>query len=188
MNKNKEYLSGKFLIASPTMPDPRFHKSVIYIVSHKKDGAMGIIINQPIIETKIKNIINIKELKNNSNIDNIPMTFGGPVDTKKGFILHTSEFKDKTTIKIDKNIFLTSNISILKSIIKGNGPKKSLFALGYSGWISGQLENELLNDGWLVAPGDSKLIFECDIKNKWNVAIKSLGINPNFLTLNSGKC
>ena len=124
MEKKKNFLSGKFLIAYPSMSDPRFHKSVIYIITHKSEGAMGIVINQPIIETKINNIINDEELKNNSNIDNIPITYGGPVDIKKGFILHTSEFKDKTTIKVDNGIFLTSNINILKSIVKGKGPKK----------------------------------------------------------------
>ena len=188
MKKKKNFLSGKFLIASPSMSDPRFHKSVIYIITHKSEGAMGIVINQPIIETKINNIMNNEELKDNSNIDNIPITYGGPVDTKKGFILHTSEFKDKTTIKVDSEIFLTSNINILKSIVKGNGPKKSLFALGYAGWLPGQLEEELSNDGWLVAPGNSKLIFECKTEKKWNEAMKSIGINPNFLSLNSGKC
>ena len=115
-------------------------------------------------------------------------TVTGPVDIKKGFILHTSEFKDKTTIKIDSEIFLTSNINILKSIVKGDGPKKSLFALGYAGWLPGQLEEELSNDGWLVAPGNSKLIFECKAEKKWSEAIKSIGVNPGFLNLNSGKC
>ena len=188
MKKNKKFLSGKFLIASPSMADPRFFKSVIYMIIHKNEGAMGIVINQPIIETKINNIINNEELKDNSNIDNIPITYGGPVDTKKGFILHTSEFKDETTIKVNSEIFLTSNINILKSIVKGDGPKKSLFALGYAGWMPGQLEEELSNDGWLIAPGDSKLIFECKAEKKWVEAIKSIGINPNFLNLNSGKC
>ena len=188
MKKNKKFLSGKFLIASPSMADPRFFKSVIYMIMHKNEGAMGIVINQPIVETKINNIINNEELKDNSNIDNIPITYGGPVDTKKGFILHTSEFKDETTIKVNSEIFLTSNINILKSIVKGNGPKKSLFALGYAGWFAGQLEEELLNDGWLVAPGNSKLIFECKAEKKWSEAIKSIGINPNFLSSVHGKC
>ena len=188
MKKNNKFLSGKFLIASPSMTDPRFYKSVIYIISHKKDGAMGIVINQPIIETKLKNIIFNEELKDSSNIDNIPITLGGPVDTKKGFILHTSEFKDKSTIKVDSNIFLTSNINILKSIVKGKGPKKSLFALGYAGWFPGQLEEEISNDGWLIAPGDSKLIFECKVENKWSEAIKSIGVDPNLLSSTSGKC
>ena len=80
MKSNKKFLSGKFLVASPSMTDPRFHKSVIYVITHKSEGAMGIVINQPIIETKINNIINNEELKNNSNIDNIPITYGGPVD------------------------------------------------------------------------------------------------------------
>ena len=188
MKKNIKFLSGKFLIASPSMADPRFYKSVIYMIIHKNEGAMGIVINQPIIKTKINNIINNDELKDSSIIDNNPITYGGPVDTKKGFILHTSEFKDETTIKVNSKIFLTSNINILKSIVKGNGPKKSLFALGYAGWLAGQLEEELLNDGWLVAPGNSKLIFECKAEKKWSEAIKSMGINPNFLSSTHGKC
>ncbi|MBK47740.1 MAG: hypothetical protein CMI94_01765 [Pelagibacteraceae bacterium] len=188
MKKNNKFLSGNFLISSPTMADPRFYKSVIYLITHKKEGAMGIVINQPIIKANINNLINFEEIKNNSNIDNIPITYGGPVDTKKGFILHTPEFKDESTIKVDNEVFLTSNINILKSIVKGDGPKKSLFALGYAGWFAGQLENELNDNGWLVAPGDSKLIFECKAEKKWREAIKSIGINPDFLNSNSGKC
>ena len=92
MKKNNKFLSGNFLISSPTMADPRFYKSVIYLITHKKEGAMGIVINQPIIKANINNLINFEEIKNNSNIDNIPITYGGPVDTKKGFILHTPEF------------------------------------------------------------------------------------------------
>jgi len=187
MNK-KKYFSDNFLIAPPTISDPRFYKAVIYMVSHKEEGAMGIIINQPVKETKLENIINSEEIKDNSNIDNIPITFGGPVETKKGFVLHTPEFKDESTIKVNKNIFLTSTINILKSIVKGEGPKKSLFALGYAGWISGQLETEISNNGWLVAPGDSKLIFECKIEDRWNKAIKSIGVDPNFLDFKSGNC
>ena len=188
MNQNKKFLSGNFLIASPSMLDPRFYKSVIYIVSHRNEGAMGIIINQPVIQTKLENIINLEEIKENSNIENIPITIGGPVDTKKGFVLHTCEFKDKSTIKISKNIFLTSNTNILKSIVKGEGPKNSLFALGYAGWISGQLESEISDNGWLVAPGDPKLIFECKIEERWHKAIKSIGVNPGLLNLESGNC
>ena len=188
MKKNKKFLSGKFLIATPSMSDPRFYKSVIYIITHKSEGAMGIVINQPIIETKINNIINNEELKDNSNIDNIPITYGGPVDTKKGFVLHTREFKDETTIKVGQNIFLTSNISILKSIVKGDGPKNSLFALGYAGWTPGQLESEISKNGWLVAPGNPELIFKCRIEERWNKAIKSIGINPNLLNSESGNC
>ena len=188
MKKNKKFLSGKFLVASPSMTDPRFYKSVIYMITHKNEGAMGIVINQPIVKTKINNIINNEELQDSSSIDNIPITYGGPVDTKKGFILHTSEFKDETTIKVDAEISLTSNINILKSIVKGQGPKKSLFALGYAGWFAGQLEKELTNDGWLIAPGNSSLIFECKTERKWSQAIKSIGINPDFLSSNAGKC
>ena len=94
----------------------------------------------------------------------------------------------QNTIKVDSEIFLTSNINILKSIVKGNGPKKSLFALGYAGWLAGQLEDELSNNGWLIAPGNSELIFECKAEKKWREAIKSIGINPDFLSSNSGKC
>ena len=170
------------------MSDMRFYKSVIYIISHKKEGAMGIVINQPIIDKKLENIITSEDIKNNSNIDNIPITLGGPVDTKKGFVLHTREFEDESTIKVDKNIFLTSTMNILKSIVKGEGPKRSLFALGYSGWIEGQLELEISNNGWFVAPGNAKLIFDCRIEDRWYKAIKSMGFDPNFLNIETGNC
>jgi len=188
MNKNKNFLSGKFLIASPSMLDPVFYKSVIYLISHRSEGAMGIVINQPIVQTKLENIISLEEFKKNTPINNILITLGGPVDIKKGFVLHTHEFKDETTFKIDKNIFLTSNTNILKSIIKGKGPKRSLFALGYSGWIPGQLESEISQNGWLVTSGNPELIFECKIEERWSQAIKSIGINPDLLSSESGNC
>ena len=100
MNRNKKFLSGKFLIASPSMSDPRFHKSVIYMITHKSEGAMGIVINQPIIETKINNIINNEELKDNSNIDNIPIIYGGPVDTKKDLYYIPQNSKMKQLLKL----------------------------------------------------------------------------------------
>ena len=188
MKINKKFLSGKFLIASPSILDPIFYKSVIYLILHRSEGAMGIVINQPLIETKLENIISFEKFKENIPINNIPITLGGPVDTKKGFVLHTREFKDESTFKISQNIFLTSNINILKSILKGKGPKKSLFALGYSGWVPGQLESEISQNGWLVAPGNSELIFECKIEERWKQAIKSIGFDPNLLNSESGNC
>ena len=188
MKKKKNFLSGSFLIASPSLLDPLFYKSVIYLISHRNEGAMGIIINQPLVQTKVENIISFEKIKERSLVNNIPITLGGPVDTRKGFVLHTHEFKDKSTIKVGQNIFLTSSIDILQSIVKGNGPKKSLFALGYAGWTPGQLESEISDNGWLVAPGDPKIIFECKIEEKWNKAIKSIGVNPGLLNRESGNC
>ena len=105
MKRNKKFLSGKFLVASPSMTDPRFFKSVIYIIMHKSEGAMGIVINQPIIETKINNIINNEELKDNSNIDNIPITYGGPVDTKKDLYYIPQNSRTKQQLKLIVKFF-----------------------------------------------------------------------------------
>jgi len=180
------YFTGQLLIAMPGIMDERFYKTVIYICAHSEDGAMGLILNH------IMTGISFQELLEQLEIDGVPTSidppihFGGPVDVGRGFVLHTNDFKQEGTIEVDEKIFLTSTMDILKAIAKGDGPRKSLLALGYAGWSAGQLDEEIRANGWLQAPADDDLLFGADQRSKWEKSIAKIGINPVMLSGESG--
>ncbi|MAV86724.1 MAG: hypothetical protein CMM67_00600 [Rhodospirillaceae bacterium] len=180
------YFTGQLLIAMPGIMDERFYKTVIYICAHSEDGAMGLILNH------IMTGISFQELLEQLEIDGVPTSidppihFGGPVDVGRGFVLHTNDFKQEGTIEVDEKIFLTSTLDILKAIAKGDGPRKSLLALGYAGWSAGQLDEEIRANGWLQAPADDDLLFGADQRSKWEKSIAKIGINPVMLSGESG--
>ena len=197
-NNNKPYnsLAGKFLIASPSMNDPRFVKCIIYMISDNEEGSMGIIINKPAIDIKLENIIEATELKRinafstkkiSQNKKEMPKVFyGGPVELDKGFILHSNDYftKEKYT-DLSNNLVLSSNFSILQDIIKGKGPSKCLLAVGYSGWYSNQLANELKQNTWIEAELDTDILFSKNISKKWEFALTKVGINKKKLSTSS---
>src|ERR1700741_3416312 len=151
------YLDGQLLIAMPVMGDPRFERSVIYLCAHSSEGAMGIIVNRPagsidFPELLVQlNIINKSEqIKLPGTAESMKVLRGGPVDTGRGFVLHSSDFYiANATLKIADGICLTATIDILKAIAKGEGPRHAILALGYAGWAPGQLEDEIQEKGWL---------------------------------------
>jgi putative transcriptional regulator len=188
--KYNNSLSGKILIASPsTEPDSLFHQSVIYVVKHDKNGAIGLIVNQP-----IKNLPDNLHIKNSWDIDGEDLKFndiksymGGPVDLDKGFVLHTNDYQ-KNIIDKKGSISLSSNIEVLKDISLGNGPLKSLFLFGYCGWDKGQLEEELESNQWLTSHSSVNTIFDEQDKLKWQKAIKEMKIQPAFYSSETGHC
>ncbi len=181
------FLTGKILIASPSMLDPRFDKSVIYICEHSLNGAMGIIINQPIKEIQLNEIfsqMNIKSIGKNFNRD---VYFGGPVETTRGFILHSSDYQIPETIHLDNEVSLSSSTEILQSIAKGKGPENYFMAFGYAGWSSGQLDEEIKDNSWLHTEADNKMLWHYENKEKWNKALYKIGIKPGSLINESGR-
>ena len=187
------YLDGQMLIASPSMSDDRFAKTLIYICAHSPEGAMGIIVNQP------ANNINFPDLLVQLNIvtedDSIPISpqhdevkvmKGGPVETGRGFVLHSADFFiENSTLPIDDGICLTATIDILKAIATGDGPASAILALGYAGWAPGQLEQEIQNNGWLHCAADPELIFG-EPERKYEKAMRKLGIAPGMLSSEAG--
>ena len=158
MTNNNNYFSleGKFLIASPNMTDPRFIKSLIYMISDDIKGSMGIIINKPALDLDMSHFLNNYERLDNKN-NNHTVFYGGPVEFDKGFVLHTNDYKtseDKTLLK--NNLVLSSNIKILKDLSIGNGPSKFIVVIGYAGWQTNQLAQELKQNSWLVANMNKK--------------------------------
>ena len=180
-NQNRKYnsLQGKFLISSPNMNDRVFKKSLIYIISDNEEGSMGIIINKPALKVNISSLLgeNIKSISKQPKV-----YFGGPVDLDRGFILHTNDHINyKSHIKLENNLVLSTDISTIKEIILGNGPSKSILAIGYTGWGSFQLQAELKKNDWFELDLDTDIIFSNNYKNKWNKAISKLGINKELL-------
>ncbi|MQA66875.1 MAG: YqgE/AlgH family protein [Alphaproteobacteria bacterium] len=180
------YLTGQILIAMPQMLDPRFARSVVYICAHTADGAMGLVINRQIESVTFPDLL--QQLK----IDVIPpgreirVMFGGPVETGRGFVLHSADYKQESTLLVSRSVGLTATLEILRDIARGAGPRRSLLALGYAGWGPGQLDNEIQDNGWLTAPADEQIIFGHDLDNKWDRALARLGVSPSALSGDAG--
>lgn len=180
------YLTGQLLIAMPGMRDERFSRSVIYMCAHTDEGAMGLVLNQIIDSLTFNQLLGqlgIDEAKSRSDV---PVHFGGPVESGRGFVLHTSDYKQDATLEVDEEIGLTATIDILKAIARGRGPRRSLLALGYAGWGPGQLDSEIRQNGWLQVPADSQIIFDPEHDSKWERAISKLGVDPRMLSDEAG--
>jgi len=187
---DKPYMmEGQFLIAMPNMSDPRFHRSLIYLCAHSEEsGAMGIVINKEMGHVDFHELIDHLGLNTHEIIYTPPIHFGGPVSSERGFVLHTSDYaKEDSTLNMKNGIGLTATLDILKAIAKGEGPHNALLALGYAGWAPGQLENEILNNGWLHCDADENLLFSSDNESKWSKALANMGINPAHLSGTSGR-
>ena len=174
------YLTGKLILAMPSLTGSPFEKAVIYICSHDKNGAMGVIINRPLPSVNFEDIIlQLKLETKNINQKFMPtIHFGGPVDITRGFILHSTDNIHKDTIMLNKDIGITATTDMLRHIIVGDGPEDLIFMLGYAGWGEGQLETEIQLNSWLVANADTKLLFHTDDCDKWEKALEKIGITP----------
>lgn len=179
-------LTGQLLISMPTQEDERFEKSVIYMCAHSKDGAMGIIINKKIDYDLYPDLLQQLGIDNPLIGKKLYIRYGGPVESGRGFVLHSDEFIRKETLTIDKGIALTSTSEFFDDLSKGNGPKNSILALGYAGWGPGQIESELISNSWMTLRTDSNFIFDESVSNKWNDAYNLLGVDPNKLSQFSG--
>ncbi len=188
------YLDGQMLVATPAMSDERFARSVIYVCAHTPEGAMGIIVNQPASNIKFPDLLVQLEVLPKEDLieigtprDDVRVMKGGPVETGRGFVLHSADFFiENSTLPIDDGICLTATLDILKAIARGDGPANAILALGYAGWAPGQLETEIHGNGWLHCPADSELIFGEDISHKYDLALRKIGIDPAMLSSEIG--
>ncbi len=180
------YLEGQILIAMPTMSDPRFQKTIILLCSHTKDGAMGIVLNRNLNILSFEDLLEQLDISVTANSKSQSIHFGGPVETERGFVLHSTDMIHETSIMVGDGIALTATLDILQSMADGTGPDESFFALGYSGWGPGQLEQEIQDNGWLVVDADSHLVFGQALEDKWQAAIGKLGFDPGLLSSDHG--
>lgn len=182
------YLDGQMLIAMPSMRDERFVRSLIYVCAHSSEGAMGIIVNHPAANINFADLLVQLEVIPAADLIMLPPKAGSvPVSTGRGFVLHSSDFFiENSTLPIDDGICLTATLDILKAIARGDGPLSAVLALGYAGWAPGQLESEIQANGWLHCTADLELIFGSDIDNKYEKALRKIGIDLGMLSSEAG--
>ncbi len=174
--KRTPFLTGQLLVATQKLGDPRFAHTVIYMVDHDAKGAMGLIVNRAYGVGPLDKLLKGFGIEDEDVAGTIRLHYGGPVDTAHGFILHSTDYEGPGTRVVNKEMALTTKLEVLKAIAKGEGPKRSLFALGYAGWGPGQLEGEIARDDWVTAPADESLIFSDDLESSWDRAIKKAGV------------
>jgi putative transcriptional regulator len=166
------FLAGQFLVATPEMGDPRFAEAVIYMVSHDQKGAMGLVINRPVAEGPLSDLLKALGTEDEKANGKITIHYGGPVDPERLFVLHSADYVDKASLKLANGLAVTGDSEILHAIAGGKGPKQSLFIFGYAGWAPGQLEAELGRNDWFSIPAEKALIFDGDAESKWERAMK----------------
>lgn len=180
------WLTGKLLIAMPSMQDPRFSRTVTYICNHGPDGAMGLVLNRIFGELNFRGLLAQLNITLSLGAPDLIVRSGGPVEPARGFVLHSNDYKREGTAIINKDISLTATVEILQAIADNEGPSQALIALGYAGWGAGQLETEMKNDGWLIAPANHNLIFTAQTDQMWEKSLSLLGISPHLLSADTG--
>ena len=183
-------LTGKILIAMPGMSDPRFQRSVVLICAHTDDGAMGLVLNRPLSELHFGDLLQQLEIEAGDNPRQIEVRYGGPVEPGRGFVLHSvPEHGDdpEGRMRIGSTLAMTTTRDILEDLAHGDGPDSAVLALGYAGWGPGQLEQEMLQNGWLTGDVGAELIFGDAGADKWQIALLSQGIDPSMLSGAAGR-
>ena len=176
------FLTGQLLIAMPAMADPRFSQSVIYLCAHTPDGAMGLVVNRPIVKPSFEELLRQLSVEPLPPARQIRLCAGGPVDNARGFVLHTADWTSEGSLRVNEFLALTASLDVLKAIAEGGGPREGLLALGYAGWGPGQLDRELQQNAWLSVQADETLVFDAGHETKWRRALGKLRIDPLLLS------
>lgn len=173
------FITGQLLVAMPSMRDPRFTRTVIYICAHTTDGAMGLVINRLVGSLSFPDLLDQLGIPTTPASEHIRIRNGGPVETGRGFVLHSSDYREDATLPVGDAVGLTATLDILRDIAAGHGPKRSLLALGYAGWGPGQLEEELERGSWLLADASAALVFDTPLEERYQQALALLGLTPH---------
>lgn len=181
------YLAGKCLISTPSLHDGSFEKAVVYICLHSKDGAMGFVVNKKIKEFSFTDLAMQLPIDFSRPVTPIDLYQGGPLDKVRGFVLHSTDYLRGDSLAPGGGIAISSSIDVLTDIVFGSGPKENLIALGYANWAPQQLEQEIINNYWLVAPASPELVFRTKDEDKWQKALDSLNVDPARLSAFSGR-
>jgi putative transcriptional regulator len=179
-------LAGQLLVAMPQMEDHRFARSVIYLCAHNNEGAMGLVLNKLVGTLTLPELLESLGIPSPGLHGKPPVHFGGPVESGRGFVLHSADYSEEGSLTVGTNLALTATLDILRAIGRGQGPRHSLLALGYAGWGPGQLDGELQNNGWLHVAPDEQILFDGDLETKWQRALAKLGVDLSMLSSESG--
>jgi putative transcriptional regulator len=180
------YFAGQMLIAMPQMRDARFARSVVYLCAHTEEGAMGLVINRLFNSLSFPDLLEQLSIASTPTCDQVRIHFGGPVEAGRGFVLHSTDYRQETTLVVNDDVGLTATIDVLKAIAEGHGPERCLLALGYAGWAEGQLDQEIRENAWLTVQSDNDLLFSTDIDRKWERAIAKIGVDFSKLSGEAG--
>ncbi|MFK7878104.1 MAG: YqgE/AlgH family protein [Paracoccaceae bacterium] len=180
-------LKGSLLIAMPGMTDVRFAQAVVYLCDYSDKGAMGLIVNKPAADLQFTELLDQLDIEPTAAVDQVPVHFGGPVETGRGFVLHSSDYtSDLRTLDVRNDVALTPTLDVLEDVAAGRGPAQIMMVLGYAGWGPGQLENEIASNGWLTCSAGADFVFDVSPDAKWNRALQLLGIDPALLSADAG--
>ncbi|MHA6344700.1 YqgE/AlgH family protein [Roseivivax sp. CAU 1761] len=181
-------LTAKLLIAMPGMGDPRFDQAVVFVCAHSDEGAMGLIVNKPAPDIDMAMLMEQLSIETAPDLTGAPVHFGGPVETGRGFVLHSADYTSVvTTLEVDERFHMTATLDILEEIGRGSGPSDRLMCLGYAGWGPGQLEQEFAQNGWLACDATPDLVFGTADARKWEAALASLGVSAMALSAEGGR-
>ncbi len=180
------FLTGQLLIAMPTMADPRFSQSVIYMCAHTPEGAMGLVINRPVVKPTFEDLLKQLKVAPHPPARQIRLCAGGPVENARGFVLHTIDWTGEGSLRVNEELALTASLDVLQVIAGGGGPRECVLALGYAGWGPGQLDQEIQQNAWLSSPADESLLFDADHDTKWRRAFAKLHVDPLLLSDTAG--
>lgn len=176
----------------PSISDPNFERSVVFLCAHTEQGAMGFVVNKPAPLTVFSDLLEKTELADNldavpEDVMRIPIRLGGPVETFRGFVLHSPDYPaDDTSLAVGSSYVVSATLNVLTDIAQGRGPAQKLIALGYAGWSPGQLESEIQANGWLHCPADADIVFNNDVEAKYARALAKIGIDPSHLVSDAG--
>ena len=186
-------LEGQVLIAMPNIPDRKMDQAAIFLCAHSERGAMGLILNKLVRDMSFVDLLRqLRIMPQAASVAGVPVQFGGPVDTERGFVLHSGDYEaGSNTMRIGThaglNLGLTATVDVVSDIAEGRGPRASMLALGYAGWGAGQLEGEIRRNIWLTCPADEALVFGVREEDLWAAALGRLGVDPSFLTAEAGE-
>jgi putative transcriptional regulator len=182
-----DYFEGQILLAMPSMGDPRFERSVIYMCAHNDEGAMGLVINKALNSIDFRELLGQLDIPVGERMRDLAVHFGGPVENQRGFVLHSGDYRHDETLMINDDVGLTATLDILRDLARGDGPERAILALGYAGWGAGQLDSEIQENAWLSVPFSDELMFEIGDKQKWEHAFNSIGVDLSVLSGTAGR-
>lgn len=179
-------LAGHLLIATPIIEDSCFARSVIFLCAHSHEGAMGVIVNYPVQSILLEEVFHQLNIPFTRQAAELPVYFGGPVEPNRGFVVHDASYPCAEIIASSHGVAVSASLGILQSLAQGGGPEKAILALGYAGWSPGQLESEIENGSWMLAPASPELVLDAHNDIKWSSAIASLGIDLGHYSTHVG--